>query len=228
MPSFKACLLCGWCDSRGSRVATGMGSDLRPYAHEWVCGCERKEGVRFLSFLLALKALPGHPGVLCMWLNTLGRWASPPFQMGWKAWKTWKQAPGFEPRGNRGSHVNRQEPYSPKEAAQSPEQIPLCQSMAAGWDVGLPPSQASTCRGTAAQRSTGHMVSQRSNRAANLTQCRPFPMHTYLERAVKLKWALLYVLRLMVSVIKLNSIYNMSCVEPRSKSLWPSPQLVFI
>ena len=55
MPSFKTCLLCGWCDSRGSRVATGMGSELRPYAHEQVCGCERKEGARALSFLLAPK-----------------------------------------------------------------------------------------------------------------------------------------------------------------------------
>lgn len=55
MPSFEACLLCGWCDSRGSRVATGMGSELCPYAHEQVCGCERKEGAGVLSFLLAPK-----------------------------------------------------------------------------------------------------------------------------------------------------------------------------
>lgn len=46
-----------------------MGSELRPYAQEWVCGRERKEGMRFLSFLLALKSLPGHPRVLCIFVT---------------------------------------------------------------------------------------------------------------------------------------------------------------
>lgn len=119
-----------------------------------------------------------------LWQNTLHQWASPPFLLGWEAWKTCKQAPRFEPRGDRGSHVRRQEPCSPKEAAQSPEQIPQCHRLAAGWDVGLPPSPASTQRGTASRRPTGHMDSQRGNTTADPTYCRPFPMHTYLERAV--------------------------------------------
>jgi len=46
-------------------------------------------------------------------------------------------------------------------------------------------------------------------------------MRTYLERAVKLKWVLLYMLMLMVSVIK-DSIYNMGRVKP-CRSLLANP-----
>lgn len=72
------------------------------------------------------------------------------------------------------------------------------------------------------------MVSQKANVVADPTQwIRPFPVHTYLERAVKLKWALLYMLMLMVSVIKDNSFYGTGFVEPQSESLLADPQSVF-
>lgn len=221
MPSFKACLLCGWCDSRGSRVATGMGSEHRPYAHEWVCGCERKEGMRFLSFLLALKSLPGHPGVLCMLVTKhTGPEGFPAFLLGWEAWKPCQWLLG----------LNREETQEAKWAGRSPTVLRRLHKAQSKFHCATAWLQDGTCGsnqpgqhdgGTAAQIPQD-TASQRGS-IADPTQCSPFPMHTYLERAVKLKWALLYVLRLMVNVIKLN----MSCVEPRSESLWASPHLVF-
>lgn len=176
MPSFKACLLCGWCDSRGSRVATGMGSEHRPYAHEWVCGCERKEGMRFLSFLLALKSLPGHPGVLCMLVTKhTGPEGFPAFLLGWEAWKPCQWLLGLN-RGDTGSQVSRQEPYSPKEAAQSPEQIPLCHSMAAGWDLWLQPARPAW-RGNSCTNPTGHSFPKGQHRRPHTVQ--PFS-HAHL------------------------------------------------
>lgn len=39
---------------------------------------------------------------------------------GWEAWKTCKHIPRFEMREERGSHVRRYEPYSPKEGFTKP------------------------------------------------------------------------------------------------------------
>lgn len=124
--------------------------------HEWVCGCERKEGVRFLSFLLALKSLPGHPGVLCLFVTKhTGPEGFPCISAGLGSLKTLQMAPGLEPRGDTGSQVSRQEPYSPKEAAQSPEQIPLCHTMAAGGTWGFHPARPALA-GEKLQSPTGH------------------------------------------------------------------------
>lgn len=68
------------------------------------------------------------------------------------------------------------------------------------------------------------MVSQKANLTVDPTQwTRPFPMHTYLARVVKLKWALLYTLMLMFSVIKDTSIYNKQCGTTERESVGFSP-----
>lgn len=108
MPSFKACLYCGWCDSRGSRVATGMGSELRPYVHERLCGCERKAEARDLSLLLALKQLSStSQSAACVWDWTHCASVFPCHSDGTGkldnlgAGKPHEHSPGFETRGER-------------------------------------------------------------------------------------------------------------------------------
>lgn len=133
MPSFKAYLLCGWCDSRGSWVATGMGSELRPYAHEQVCGCERKEGARALSFLLAPKELSSASrGSVCV--CELMHWASVlplHFNSTGKLEKFAKVFLGLKREEREEAMCTGRSLTALRRASQSPEQIPLCNTMTA-------------------------------------------------------------------------------------------------
>lgn len=165
---------------------------------------------------------------VCLWLNALGQCASPPFRQGWETWKLANVFLGLKQGG--GSHLCRSEPYSPEGGLHKTHRKPLC---ATPWlHKGQRGSHTTRAALAEQQLHRGPEAQWFPKRPA--LQSIPygelglFPMHTYLERTVKLKWALLYMLVLMVTVIKDNSIYSMSQVEPWSKSPWDSPQLFFI
>lgn len=153
-----------------------------------------------------------------LWLNALGQCASPQFRQGWETWKLANVFLGLELRG--GSLLRRSEPYNPKEGFTKPRANPTVQHHDCTRGSGAPTQPGQHFQKNSWSRS--QMVSQKTNAAVDPTQwTRPFPMHTYLERAVKLKWTLLYMLMLMVTVIKNNSIYSMSQVEQESMGFSP-------
>lgn len=214
---------------QGSHRHGIRASSLCTWAGVWVWEKRRREG----SILppptqITLLGIPGHRA--CLWPNALSPVCFPSILRGLGSLKNlqtcswvWDEKRGRKPY----AQIGDLRPYRGFHKAQSKfhRATPWLQKGA----VGLPHSKTSTCRKTAAQRSRSQKVSQKANVAVHPTQwTRPFPMHTYLERAVKLKWVLLYMLMLMVSVIKDNSIYDMSHVEPQSESLWASPQSFFI